>query len=199
MSRVAALQRRRHRGNASAAQTTVVTDTFTRANSNVSLGTADSGQSWVAALGTWGISTNRGALITADGGGINLAHIDSTKANATCQVTFTGAAAAGQSWLIFRFVDTSNYLLVSAQDSATVKLFSVVAGSFAELGTAAQAWADGDIVAATFSGTSITVSVNAVSKITASSSVNTSATKHGIGTGGAGGPANLFDNYTVVG
>lgn len=44
---------------AASGPTVVVSDSFTRANSAVSMGTADTGQTWLANDGTWGITSNR--------------------------------------------------------------------------------------------------------------------------------------------
>ena len=172
----------------------IAQDSFDRANNASSLGNADLGGAWTAHLGTWGIDANQGRLQTADPGGINLATLTTTKSDVQHTVTFSGNI--GQSWSVFRLVDASNYMLVSAQDANTVKLFSVVATSFTELGSAAQVWADGDVVQVYAQGTSITVRVNGVTKIATSSSDNLTAVKHGLGTGGSGS-ANLYNDLTI--
>lgn len=74
----------------------LIQDTFTRANSSSSLGTADSGQAWTArGSSTWGIASNKGYLVST-AAGARWADIDIATLNSTveCDVTLSGVVSS---------------------------------------------------------------------------------------------------------
>lgn len=180
---------------------TIALDAFTRADSAVSLGTADIGGAWTANVGTWGISSNKAYCPTPDGVATQVATLSTGVPNATVSATFTGTGigtGTAMPWLIFRFVDTSNYLLVSAQSATTIEIFKKIAGSFTQIGTAAHVWASGQRVMVTFNGSSIVTFVDGVQRATASDSALSTATRHGIGGTTTLDASVRFDDFLVT-
>lgn len=180
--------------NPNGAAATIASDSFTRADSAVALGTSDSGHLWTAHTGTWGISGNKGYLVT-DSGSNNLATLDSTKADCTVAVTLSGTFNGGA--LTFRFVDTSNFFIAYA-DGNNVTVYQNVATSFTLIGTTAYIWSAGDVLSVTLSGQNIDAKVNGVSKVTGTSAAHTSATRHGLFTSPSPDPSARWDNFLVT-
>lgn len=90
-----------------------LTDSFNRADSATSLGTADQGGAWIANAGTWGITGNRAYLASDTAGAVATLVSDHladgyVEADITLSPT-TNRAYAG---LVFRALDQSNLLLV---------------------------------------------------------------------------------------
>ena len=84
------------------AQTTGVMDTFNRPNAG-SLGTADSGQTWTAHYGSFGIDNNA----VAPPSGFGLASVDA--GSSVVDVAMTVVQPANELWLVMRFQDDTNY------------------------------------------------------------------------------------------
>lgn len=81
------------------AGTTLISDSFNRADSAVSLGSADVGGAWTAEAGTWGIASNRGYKATVNQQGY--ASIDTgVSDNIDLECTFPVAGTAGGGILI---------------------------------------------------------------------------------------------------
>lgn len=159
---------------------TTITDSFDRANSSSSLGSADTGQAWVATLGTWGISSNLAYIATAAGGGVNAAYLEASENDVAVQATFS-TAAQGQR-MIGRYVDTDNYLFVHAETGGgAYALYKRVAGVDTSLGSYTVTIANGDVLKLNMSGNDLTVYLNGVSRITATDAAHNTATKHGLG------------------
>lgn len=177
----------------------IVFDSFTRADSAVSLGTSDTGHAWTAHVGTWGVSSNKAYCPTASGVAQNLATVQTNISTATVQAIVSGTWATGQPWLLFRYTDTSNYMLISAQTANTVEIFKNVAGAFTQIGTGAYTWGASQLVSVAYAGTSISVSVDGVVKATANDAANQSATRAGIGGSVSLDNTARFDNFTVSG
>lgn len=157
-----------------------ITDSFDRAPSSSSLGNTDTGQAWVAVLGTWGISGNLAYVATPDAGGTDLAYVEASENDVAVQVTFTTVDQGHR--LIGRYVDASNYLFVSAEGGgAAYALYKRVAGVNISLGSYAVSIANGDVLKLNMNGNDLTVYLNGTSRITANNAFNNTATKHGIG------------------
>lgn len=188
---------RRHRGGLSV----IAADTFTRANSAVTLGSAETGGAWTAHVGTWGISTNKAYCPTPDGVATQVATLAAGVPNATVTCTFTGTGigtGTAMPWLVFRFVDTSNYLLVAAQTATTIEIFKKVANVFTQIGTAAHVWASGQRVSVTFNGSAISTTVDGVPRATASDAALSTATRHGIGGTTTLDASVRFDDFLIT-
>lgn len=186
------LQRRRRRGGAVAQ--TLVSDSFTRANSAVTLGSADTGQAWTANRGTWGISSNAAYNPVIDASTLDTATVDAGSANVTVSVTLATYAAAQR--VCGRQTDAANGLLVDVQDTA-INLYRVTADSPNLLGTAAIVAASGCTIALVMSGNSISVRFNGSQVIgPITESQGSSVTKHGLGNGGS--TIATFDNFLIT-
>jgi hypothetical protein len=153
---------------------TYAVDTFRRANSSTTLGESESGQYWVAynscAIGI----TYQLAYLAANGTTAhNVAAVD-TGVSDGVTVSMT-KATAGSPGLAVRLSDGLNFLYTDG-----TALFSVVAGTPTSLGTLSTAAAVGDVLAVTLNGTSVACLVNGVSKLSVVTSVNQTATRHGL-------------------
>jgi hypothetical protein len=176
-----------------------ITDTFTRADSALTLGSAETGQPWVV-IGTdvFGISTNRAYLVSGGGtSGRRVAYIDTGAASGTLQVR---AASSGASWNVdFRITDGLNFYQITTISATTVNWNKVVAGTATLLGTnAALTIADADLWAVVMNASTITIKQNGVTVIGPTADATfTTQTKHGFGQGVAAGTLR-FDDYSFV-
>lgn len=165
--------------NTSGAASAVVSDTFTRADSAVALGTADTGQVWSSLGGTEGIQSNQ-AYVAVDGGGNNnVAVIDSGLANGSVQMTL--AVADSSARLVWRATDVSNFFMADTVSGARYDLYRRETGTFNLLDAAAVVPANGDILKAVLTATGFEFWVNGVLQKTIVDAFQTTATKHGIG------------------
>lgn len=157
--------------------TTVATDTFNRADDAGSLGTADSGQTWLTITGNaFGISSNQ-AYNTDVVNTLSIAAIDAGASNVriSCTVTRTTQVAG----VAFRITDASNYWTVNLSGSNTT-LVKTVAGATTTVATYASAFSGASDVVVTAIDSNIAVSVNGVAVLSGSDSFNQTATRHGI-------------------
>ena len=144
-------------------------DNFTRSDSAAIPGKLQSGQSWVPKAGTWGISSNKGYSVTDASD--DMMWFDSYITDPTAELTMSGTIASSSNYrhmaLIFRGLDTSNFLMVQLFNG-TVQLLKKDAGSFTSLSSVAQTTTDGTAytLTASNSNTTIIVYVNGTSKIT---------------------------------
>jgi hypothetical protein len=176
------------------------TDNFNRADSSAALGTpSDGGSAWVSQFSGggvgWGISGNKG-YDQYDAGGTGIATLDSSSADTTVQATLS--AVGNEIGLVARFSDTSNYLFIRARSSDGYTLFKRVAGSATSLGNYAGTPANGDVLALVMSGSSLTVQVNGVSRITATDSFNNTATLHGLWAFNAYTTSARWDDFSIT-
>jgi hypothetical protein len=154
--------------------TLLASDAFNRADSAVSLGTADVGGAWVATKGTWGISSNRAynvgaaldALATLDVGTRN------QDVSATTVTRDAGCAVCA------RVTDANNYyVLVNGADMA---LYKKVASTFTQIGSTVAGSADGDVIRLVVNGATQTAYRNGVVVITGTDGAITTGNKAGI-------------------
>ncbi|NRF91517.1 fibronectin type III domain-containing protein [Paenibacillus frigoriresistens] len=181
---------------AAAGLTTYVSASFDGSDSTTSLPVAETGQSWTAITGTWGVSSNQAypATSVAD----SVAVIDSTKSDGEVQVTFAqNPYAATNVRLYFRVVDANNLVMVQSGTGGVYQLFKRVAGTYTQLGSNTTGFtpANGDVVKVVLSGSSIAVYINGTQRLTATDAFNSTATKHGIGTNSSTAPR--FNDFTV--
>jgi hypothetical protein len=88
-----------------------VTDTFTRADSATTMGNAETGQTWVPFIGTFGIASNKAYLVTSGSFRSNV--ITSGLADCTVEADITYSGTNGGDGIVFRAVDINNYLYVT--------------------------------------------------------------------------------------
>ena len=124
---------------------TRASDTFTRADSTTTLGTAETGGAWTAHVGTWGISSNQAYCPTS--AGLNIATVDTGYSDGFVTVTVTGVSAAGQR-LVFRLSDSSNYWDLQAVTGSCL-LQKYVAGSLTNVVNLGTTISSGDVLRVT--------------------------------------------------
>ena len=172
-----------------------VKDTFTRADSALTLGNAETGQAWSALGGTWGISSNQ-AYAVNDGNDF-YAVAESGLPDPIVEVTY--AVVADTQRLVFRASDVNNLWIISNQSGAW-KLLKRVTGAYTQVSTDyTAASANGDIVRVILRGATISVYINGTLRIgPVADSFNPTATHHGIGHAVMGGTAARWDNFRVL-
>lgn len=176
-------------------------DRFTRANNSGPLGTpSDGGSAWLdtSAIGggaLFGINGNQ-AYDAFDSGGNLASTLDSGSSDTAVQVTL--ATFADQMGLSARATDSNNYLFIRAYSGLGYDLFKRVAGASTNLGSYSTTPASGDVLKLDMSGSSLTVYVNGVSRITATDGFNSTATKHGLWAYSANFTAARWDNFSIT-
>ncbi len=135
-------------------------DTFNRADSAVSVGTASSGGTYTVSSGTWGISSNQAYAVAS---GRLLAA--GTSPNHEVSVRFTDLTLNIQQWLLARVVDGSNYwrcgTFSNANGLSVLVIQSVVSGTITvnkEVGTIMR----GDVLTLRMFGVTCEVLVNGI-------------------------------------
>jgi hypothetical protein len=161
-----------------------ITDAFNRADNASSLGTTDTGQTWSAAAGTWGIASNKARCFTA--GNQSFAVVESGASDCTIAVTVSGTLNAGGG-ITFRHQDVNNTWFVDS-DSGGPGLWKVISGSYTQVvanlgGTSLVA---GDVLSVVLSGSSVIVKRNGTTLYSGTQTQLQTATKHGLRDYGAG-------------
>jgi len=156
-----------------------ITDSFNRINSALTLGTTDTGHTWqYLSTGVWGIAANQAYNPTNSVTNKDAAVVQSLVSDCSVQVTF--ATHVSSMRVGFRYTDLNNGFIVNDEGSQYV-LYRLQSGSYTSIGsTTLITPTNGDVIKVTLSGSSITVYVNGVSKITATDTFNQTATLHGI-------------------
>ncbi len=145
---------------------------------------------------TFGINSNR-AYDDWDSGGHLAATLDCGESDGDIQVTL--ATFADQMGLAFRLSGDNDFLFLAAYSGSGYSLYERVGGSSSSLGTYVTTPASGDVIKVTFSGSSLEVFVNGVSRFTATSSFNLTKTEHGLWAYGASGTAARWDDFSFTG
>ena len=185
-----------------------LSDLFNRANSTTTLGNADTGQTWSSSPSQWGISSNRAYCVSGATGGTFIASIANVAKDIDMSFTLNpiGNAGGTNTGTMFRYLNSSNFMLVSMEDGSAprtgkVKLNKVVAGVFTQLGIFDPSISGG--VSATLRviaiGSMINVYRNGVLVISVTDSANMNNT--GIGfrqLGTTNGDNNFWDNLSVA-
>jgi hypothetical protein len=154
---------------AAARRALLLSDTFTRADSAVSLGTAESGQAYTVHAGTFGISGNR--AYSASDANNDRASADAGFSDGNFSVAVRGQIAGATIYrtpcLLFRGNDATNFLMLMLL-AGTVYLHKCDAGVFTVLASPAQTTLDDTEYAlrALCAGNDVQVYVNDVWKAT---------------------------------
>lgn len=165
-------------------------DYFNRADNAISIGNADSGQTWGAVGGAWGILTNR-AYTSAAGNVFSYVETGMSDVEATVDTIWSSGEG-----LVVRFIDTANYI-VARISSTGMTLFKIVAGVATSLGN----YAFTPVSGATYTikiitkGSNFSVLLDGTQQIVVSETFNQSATKVGLRQSGT--PNGYFDNFLV--
>lgn len=156
----------------------IVTDSFNRADTTLSLGTADTSQVWTnGATAVWIVTTNKARL--SSGPDQSHTYIESGISDSVTQVTVS--TLGGDDGLLFRLQDDANFLMLQF-DASNTRLYKRVASSFTQLGTSATTTASGDIWKVTANGTSITAAKNGTDIYSITDSTFQTETGHGLRT-----------------
>jgi len=177
----------------------IVSDTFTRADTTAGLGTADTGQTWTAGVGTWGISSNTAYCVSAADGDRTIIETGVTDQKVTATLTGTTVSGAGPSFsLLARCTDANNgYLLSVSNNLSQAKIFKMVAGAYTQLGgIVTVSLVDGDTLTLSVKGSTLTAYKNGTSYATATDTTFTAGTKAGLRTGATSTGAR-YDNFKV--
>lgn len=169
-------------------------DNFDRPDSAVSLGTSTSGHVWSALVGTWGTIGQAAYLVTDAGEDVAL--LDSGMANCLIQVQLNPAGAASHR-LLFRGTDASNYWLLQTE-FGVYKIYQRVAGGFTgALASFAKTQTDGDVITIWMAGNQVEAYINGYHVMSANSSHNATATKHGIGGANNTGAGSRWRDFAI--
>lgn len=170
----------------------VIGDSFSRANSTTSLGTATSGQTWTAWAGTMGILNGQGYVPTATN---CKTVIDSGLSD--LKVSVEMIVPDTEFWLIFRGQDTSNYWRFGFTGASYI-LQKVVTGSLTTptltLNLNGQGIRANDRIGVICSGSSIVCTVNGLPVIEATDTTFQTNTFAGVQ---ASTTPTRFDNFMV--
>lgn len=178
----------------------LASDTFTRADSAVSLGSTESPVlAWSALVGTWGISTNRAYNVAATNNAV--AVVTTAASDVTVSATMAVLSAANTAGVAVRCSDGSNFIWVVGYTAASSNVLIVkrVAGADTVIATltSPSALANGDVLSAVCSGNTITARINGVTVGSATDAFNNTAVKHGL-TCGAGDATIRWDNFSIT-
>jgi hypothetical protein len=164
------------------AASVAASDAFGRADSALSVGTADVGGTWSALTGVWGISSGKAYSVSGPLDEALVLTSPSADVLVTADVTI---GAGGESGVIARCVNITNYYLVVTTTAGVVNLYKQVAGAYTLLAgpTAAGVFTTGSSLGIQCSGTTISALVNGVVVGTATDSTFTAAGFVGIRSG----------------
>jgi|SRR5215831_13857002 len=176
-------------------------DNFNRADTTNNInGPSDAGSSWSQLSGTWGISSNQ--AYKSSTGSQEICVLEANAAVVTLQVTLSfltgGATDLGA---VVRVSDNSNYILaVYNHATSTVAFYTNIAGSFTQLNSASPvAYAQGDVmVVDADAGDNLTMKKNGATVLTATSSFNNTATKHGLRMNGDPAASIGWDDFSIT-
>lgn len=187
----------------------VVVDSFTRADSTTSMGTADTGQAWTYPVDTWGLlggkaycpaassaaaaSVNTGVNPATSGGYVEVSAVLSSASNfnGMYPLLFLGATAGNGHTTAWRlYVDGSSSAAVSLQDSGGGNVpVSVSIPSGSRLAIRAYAAVGGNCVVQGLLNGAVVVSTTFPQR---------TGTYAGIGVGSSTGSAVRFDDFTFT-
>lgn len=164
----------------------VVSDSFNRADSNLTLGNADTGQAWNPLIGTWGISGGFAKLIVDGTNNENIAVIDSGVSDCMIEVV---AINPETGWRVTWRAQDGNHHFMILYVGGNINLYKKTgAGSFTQIGTGVVALVHLDVVQVTTSGSAHSLVVNGVEIIApVTDAAYLTETEHGIGDTGVGG------------
>lgn len=168
---------------------TTFTDDFNRAN------TSDLGAGWVEVSGDWSIVSNE-LSPGAAGGTIILraaGAMDSSDHSAQATIAATTAVSHGV-WCRGNLTISNGYLW--RNDGTSWDLFSVIGGSFTNIGTYTAAAAPGDVAKVQAVGSTIKGFVNGVERVSVTDTGVTTGTSVGIRSESSG--SIRFDDFTAA-
>ena len=184
----------------------IISDSFTRANSAVTLGNTETGQAWTTGSGTWGISTGRAYCVTAVTGDTRFIETNTPDYTAECilnGILMTGNVSFPS--LVIHGLDVNNYIYARLYNG-NLELYKKDGGVVTSLASVATTTSDNTdyLVKVSCLGNVIKISVNNALLITytlAGGDTKFAAyTKVGVRMNKAGTPASnaaRWDNFKV--
>lgn len=149
-------------------------DDFNRADNSSSLGSPSDGGGAYTVVNTLGINSNQAYVASPVGKAI--AVLEASAADVDVQLT---VATVNSQFVVARYTDSDNYV-VAVCNNFNVEIGKIEAGAYTNLsGTLVLAVSAGDVFKLECNGSALELFVNGVSKRTATSSFNSTATKHG--------------------
>lgn len=145
----------------------VIGDTFSRADSSTSLGSAETGQAWTVLRGTWGVLSARARVATVASGGDQLALVDSGVSNVRVGARIYLSGLTSNTGIVARSDGTtSNLLYAWVGNGNSVRVGQVVAGSFTALANVPATWAEGDRLEMVVTGNTVELYQNTTLRTT---------------------------------
>jgi hypothetical protein len=181
-----------------ASDTSVVSDSFNRANDGSGLGTADSGQTWTNRVGVLGVNSNRCYPQTLVGD-TALATIESGMTDVVAKITPVTYVTVGRFiGVVARYQDASNYYLAQS-DGVKTQLYKRLAGTYTQLGSDAAALSANNVLELRCQGSAISLWANGVQLVSVTDTSLTSGTQVGIIVGGFSDATSLrMDSFSAV-
>jgi len=173
----------------------IVSDTFTRADSNTTLGNAETGQAWsISGTAVYGIASNKAKRVS--GSVWTFPYIDAGVPDCSMSVTLS-VKSATEFWII-RMVDATNFLMVQhSAGSLKFYLYKCVNDTLTGIATSGNCTnVNGDVLKFVLSGTSIKLYQNGTLRIDTTDSTHQTGTKFGFGCSD-GNTISRFDDFIV--
>lgn len=170
-------------------------DNFNRADSTTALGTpSDGGSDWVAASGTWGITSNKSYKV-GSGSTFEAAYLEASTSSADVQATNTGLGSTG---LCCRLSNNSNFIFGQVI-SGTAYIWKRVAGTFTQIGsTYTGTIVAGDVWKLTCDASNnLKLYQNGVQRVSGTDAAGSTNTKHGFCDFSGGSSVN-WDNFSIT-
>lgn len=177
-----------------------IADDFNRTNTTSAIGSTSVGaKAWTQHSGTWGISANR-AYDSGATTAVHLASVDAEENDVTVSAALwaNGDGTSRYFGVAGRLDATAanGYLVQVNVPGGVIELMKRTAGTNAALGASvAYTHANGDVLELVMSGTSLTVKINGVTKLTRTDSTYQTNTRHGIWTYTDQG---RFDDFAIT-
>ncbi|EKE05611.1 MAG: hypothetical protein ACD_19C00188G0001 [uncultured bacterium] len=175
--------------------TALFQDSFTGVDgTRLNVHTPDLGTGWTEVAGTWTINSNK-AKSDGTGGSYAIASATAADAVITAQVTMENTSGAGQGF-IARYTDANNQYRV-VWFGNLVQIIKKEGGVNSTLSSLSLDAVNGQTYtfALTLNGSSISLSIDGVERVSATSTFNQSATIHGIFAGAS--TAVRFDDFLI--
>ncbi|MET9876579.1 hypothetical protein ABZZ36_18420 [Actinacidiphila glaucinigra] len=162
----------------SVADTNDVSDSFNRANSTTSMGTADSGQAWAPITNTWGIQTNRAyAINTAN----SITSIQAASDLRDLRVT-AAVWTTGEVYLLLRMSSAADRIRVGCAFGSRLQLQVISGNSVVRTVVSAFTPVQGDTISVSAQGPFIHCYINGVRALTVYEETNQLLTLVGLQT-----------------
>jgi hypothetical protein len=189
--------RRRRRTSAGVLVSTIISDTFTRANG--AIGSAETGQLYVNPSGNYVVSANQAALSAGVVNQVAVANAAAANVTVQCTIAVWDAAAGTQgAGLAFRSSAAgTQYLYLVPETATSLRINKNDLGTFSVLTTVAFVPVNGDVMRVVLSGNNINVFQNGVLLISIADPSFAAQTYHGLAVG-VGTVACRWDNLLVT-